>query len=88
MGRTVAVANNSAARYSTTRTCSRLFDQAFGANDEIHESEFQYLSLHLPKMKPTLTVILGFAFVLVPFWAQFGGFQFPALVFSLSYLIG
>ncbi len=39
-------------------------------------------------MKPTLTVILGFAFVLVPFWAQYAGFQFPALVFSLSYLIG
>lgn len=39
-------------------------------------------------MKPTLTVLVGFAFVLVPFWAQYAGIQFPPLVFALSYLVG
>ena len=39
-------------------------------------------------MKPTLSVLLGYVFVLVPFWAQYAGIQFPPLVFALSYLCG
>lgn len=39
-------------------------------------------------MKPALKVLLGFTFVLVPFWAQYAGFHFPAPAFVLSYLAG
>lgn len=42
----------------------------------------------LPHMKPALKVLSGFFLVLLPFWAQYGGVNFPAVVFVLSYFAG
>jgi hypothetical protein len=39
-------------------------------------------------MKPTLKVLLGFCFVLLPFWAKYGSINFPAVVFVLTYFVG
>ncbi|MFN0215807.1 MAG: glycosyltransferase 87 family protein [Saprospiraceae bacterium] len=39
-------------------------------------------------MKPSLTILSGFALVLVPFWAQCAGYIFPAPLFATVYMAG